>query len=189
MGRYTMMIGTLALVVAACSAGASPSPAPTSTPTATAVAATPSPATPAPATPAPSASSMAITAAVAFDGQACTYAGPTVVPSGVVVMFSMVNTPAALKNSVGAALAVVPVPDGMTWDQLVAYGKTGKQSVVPPWYDATPGEIAVLFPEPAALGHTMAIPMIRNAYLVSCGTAPTETDRIYPAILLKVLPK
>ncbi len=110
MRRFTTLIGALVLVVAACSGSASPA-ATLGPATATPAAATPGAAT---ATPA------AISATVTFDGQACTYDGPPVIPRGTAVTFTLVNTPAWEKGSLGAGLLVAPVLDGTTWAQVLA---------------------------------------------------------------------
>jgi hypothetical protein len=136
---------------------------------------------------------VAIAAAVTFDGQACIYVGPSVIPRGATVTFKMTNTPAALKDSKGAALLVMPVVDGTTWDRILSDVATYKQSDEPPWVILPDGvgdrEVQILYPELAATGATLTVVMQRNAYFVECGTPPTETDRAYPAILLNVLTK
>ncbi len=189
MGRLTATLGALVLVVAACSGSASPA--------ATPVPATPTPvvATPAPVTPAPTATPVAISAAVTWDGQTCTYAGPTVIPRGAVVTFKMTSTPAALKGLRGGGLFVMPVLDGTTWEQVLAArekadGTRAHTSDEPSWVFLPGGvgdsEVQILYPESANAGETLTTVMTRNTYFVMCGTP--ENDYGYPAILLKVLP-
>ena len=190
MRRFTTLTLALALVVAACTSSGSTSSAPSQVP------ATAAPATAAPAqvTPAPTATPVAIAATVTFDGQTCVYAGPSVIPRGASVTFKLTNTPAALKDSQGAALLVMPVVDGTTWDRILADVATYKQSEEPPWVFLPDGvgdrEVQILYPSSATAGATLTVAMHRNAYLVDCGTsAAPETDRAYPAILLNVLTK
>jgi hypothetical protein len=196
MGRFTTLIGALVLVVGACSGGASSAstsapttPAPTSAPT-----------TPAPTTPASTASPAAISATVTYDGQACTYAGPAVVPRGAAITLTLVNTPAYADGSVGAALFVTPVLDGTTWEQVLAWAETRHVFPFPDWmripgtgYDhygvgeKDMGEVLSLLPMSDRSDVTVAGVMTRNQYLVVCNTSPDEGQAPYPAILLKVL--
>jgi hypothetical protein len=196
MARSTAFIAGLALLLAACGAGASST-------------ATPAPVTPAPVTarptvpptpvvtPAPAPTPAPIAVAVTFDGKTCTYAGPTSVPVGTTMVWSLTNTPAALKNSVGSGLMVLPVVNGTTWDEIVAYTAANKASNPPPW-SMVPGtgsqfgvdglgEAKVLYPEDVAAGDTLSTLLTRNAYYVGCHTSPTETDHAYPALLLRVV--
>lgn len=186
MRRITATIGALALVVAACSGSASPSP--TLAPT------TPAPtATPAPSTAAPSASPVAqLTAAVTFDGKACTYAGPSVIPRGAAVTFSLTNTAAATADGLaGGYLLVMPVRDGTTWETIVAYLKDHHVAEIPDWArisgvaDDGTAEAQIMYPAAVQAGDTMKVVMTRNLYYVMCGTPP-PADRGFPAVLLKV---
>ncbi len=196
MRRFTTLIGALVLVVAACGGSASPTATPGPA-TATPVAATPA-ATP--ATPAPTATPAAISAAVTFDGQTCTYAGPPVIPRGASVTFTLVNTPAWEKGSLGAALLVAPVRDGTTWEQVLAYAATQDVFPVPQWmlipgtgvgpYGAQEdglGEALPLVPDGKRMDQTGTTVMTRDLYVVLCNTHPDEGQRPYPAILLTVL--
>jgi hypothetical protein len=183
MRRVTALIGTIALVAAACGGSASP--------TATTVPVPPTlSAAGAPATPAPTSSSMALSAAVTWDGQTCAYAGPSTVPPGGAVTFTMTNTAGALKGGLkGAGLLVMPVRDGTTWETIVAYLKDHHVADVPDWAripgvreDGT-GEVQILY-APVAAGGTMTVVMARSLYYVMCGTP--ENDRGYPSTLVKV---
>ena len=184
MRRSLTIIGTLVLVVAACSGTASPAVTP--------VPATPTPAaTPAPLTPAPTTTPVALSAAVTFDGKTCTYAGPTVIPRGTEVAFTLNDTPAALKNSRGAALYVVPVVDGTTWDQILAYSKAHrKASDYPDWAvlpDVGINEAVILYPESAVAGDALTVAMTRNLYDIMCVLVPEEGEWTFPAVLLQVM--
>jgi hypothetical protein len=186
MGRFTTFTGVLVLVVAACTAGSSPSP--TNVPaTATPVTATQAPATPVPtATPAPTATPVAISAAVTFDGKTCVYTGPAVVPRGAAVTFTMTNAP-ALKKDAKAALLVMPVTGGTTWQQVLAATGPGKSvEVIPPWVNGL--KVDGVFPD-SVTGPTVTTTTTDDLYLVMCATGPNDTDQGFPALLLKVLPK
>ena len=151
------------------------------------------------ATPAPTATPVAISATVTFDGQTCTYAGPAVVPRGAAVTFTLVNTPAWAKGSLGAALLVAPVRDGTTWEQVLAYAEKRHVFPLPEWilipgtgvgpYGADAeglGEALSLIPDEARVDKTGTIVMTRDQYVVVCNTHPDEGQRPYPAVLLKV---
>jgi hypothetical protein len=188
MKRFATLMGAAALVIGACGTGASSSPTPAPTP-----ASTGTPAAGA-VTPAPAATPDAIVVAVTFDGTKCTYTGPAVVPTGSTIAWTLVNTPAALEGSRGAALVVVPVVDGTTWEQIVADVDTIKGTDIPAW-SVIPGagptgldEVEVLYPEGAAAGNTLTTKMTRNAYYIGCHTSPEETNKPYPGTLIKVTP-
>ena len=178
MGRFTTLAGVLVLVVAACGGSASPTAVPaTSTPiSATPIAATPAPATAVPATPGATATPVAISASVTFDGKACTYAGPAVVPMGASVTLTLTST--------------YPKPRWCTSCRSstarpgIRSSRTRSASEVPTW-----GKIPGAGTPRSGTTPRPCRPLItRNAYFVGCGTAPTDTDKMFPAILLKVLP-
>lgn len=193
MGRFTTLIGALALAVAACGGAASPSvttapPAPaTPEPAASTAAVAP---TVAPATPAPTPTAEVIAVRVTFDGTTCTYAGPSTVPVGSTLEWTFDNTPLPAEGY-GAALVVAPVVDGTTWEYLL--GDVQPQSEVPGWLKL-PGvamngeaEIAVLFDDSAAAGRTLKTTLVRPAYYIGCGTNPDSGDKAFPALLLKTM--
>ena len=177
MRRFTTLTGALVLVVAACSGSASPA-ATLGPATATPAAATPGAAT---ATPA------AISATVTFDGQACTYAGPAVIPRGAAVTFTLVNTPARANGSLGAALKVAPVRDGTTWAQALAWVET--QHILPwPEWVLLDGALNLYPPDhPDRVDLTGTIVMTSDQYIVQCGTSPDEGEKPFVAALIKVL--
>jgi hypothetical protein len=190
MGRFTTLIAAMALVVGACSAAASPAATPAA-PTATATA---------PVTLAPTAAATpaALQVKVTFDGKQCTYVGPAAVPGGSgnlaptsgdsVLEFALENTAAALKGSSGAALVVLPVAPGTTWAQILrdAAGRAGND--IPEWaLYYSMGAISSMTPDSAAAGDTLRVTMRYGAYFVGCATSPTETNKMYPAILLQVM--
>ncbi len=196
MRRFTTLIGALVLVVAACSGSASPTATPGPA-TATLVAATPAAN---PASTAPAATPVAISATVTFDGQACTYAGPAVIPRGAAVTFTLVNTPAWEKGSLGAALLVTPVLDGTSWEQVLAYAETHHVFPFPEWMripgtgfdrygvgEEGLGEALSVVPDEGRVDMTGTTVVTRNLYLVACNTHPDAGQRPYPAILLTIL--
>ena len=83
-----LVAGLLAVMLAACSSGtsaapsAAPSVEPTPQPTPT-TAATPAPT----ASPAPTATTPGLSVKVTFDGETCSYVGPTVIPDGTMLRF------------------------------------------------------------------------------------------------------
>ncbi len=193
MGRFTTLIGALTLVVAACGGAASPSAtsAPAAATPATATA-TPAPAvvTTAPTAPAPAPTAAPTAVKVTFDGKTCTYAGPSTVPSGSTLVWTFDNTPLPI-DGYGSGLAVAPVVDGTTWEQILAYlAAEPRASVVPPWLklpDVGEGEIKILFDTPAASGATLQVRLTRDAYFVTCNTNMDGGDKAFPAILLKTM--
>ena len=147
-----------------------------------------------------SSNSTAISAAVTFDGQTCTYAGPPVIPRGTAVTFTLVNTPAWEKGSLGAGLLVTPVLDGTSWEQVLAYAETHHVFPFPEWMripgtgfdrygvgEEGLGEALSLVPDEGRVDTTGTTVMTRNLYVVVCNTHPDEGQKPYPAILLKVL--
>jgi hypothetical protein len=187
MGRMITLVAALAVTVAACSAGSGPAtpPAVTPAPTTAAVAPTESPTQP-PATPEPSASAVEIPVAVVWDGKDCTYTGPTDIPRGARMTFTMTNTPKAMDGSVGAALLFMHVDDGITASDFDAWmAKHPRGSDIPPWVDQME-LIGPLYPEGAAAGDTMSHVMTSNEYIVVCGRSPNEGESMHLATILTI---
>lgn len=189
MGRFTTLIGALALVVAACGGAASPSAtrAPAAATSAAAVV------TPAPATAAPATTTAPLAVQVSFDGKTCTYSGPSTVPTGSTLEWTFASTPLTTPDST-TVLVVAPVVDGTTWEQILAYlADEGRASVFPDWLKI-PGvanygqaEALGLFGDIAAAGLTLKTTLSRDAYYVGCNTSPEGGDKAFPAILLKTM--
>ena len=119
MKRFITFVGMAALVAAACGAGASP--------TLTQAPATPTAAPAATLAPSAPPSAASVTVHVTFDGQTCTYAGPSVVQEGTTIAWAFENTPAAIEastkkgaKSIGSDLVILPAVAGTTWDTVVA---------------------------------------------------------------------
>jgi hypothetical protein len=185
MRRQLSFVAAIALLLAACTA-------PGSAPTAIPATATPVPATPAPATPAAPTTAAPIDVTVTFNGSTCVYAGPLVVREGTSLRFALANVGVAGGASADhAALIVAPVVDGTTWDTIVTYVATHAATEIPAWVKLPDGvgtqAIQILYPETAALGQTLSLMMLRNAYYVGCHTAPETTDRAFPATLILVM--
>jgi hypothetical protein len=180
MKRCTALVAALALVTAGCRAATTP------TPTATLATRAPAPTTtPAPAAPAPSSAARLIPATVTFDGSTCTYAGPTVVPTGSVIEWTLVNTPAALDGSIGGAILAFPVKPGTTWEDVVAYHATNDSLFdPPPWLGNT---YQFWTPEDAAAGVPMRTLVGPYALMVSCANADGDDPRVFPAVLIQVM--
>jgi hypothetical protein len=185
MGRQLNIVAAIALLLAACtSSGAAPTAAPAT--------ATPVPATPVPATPVAPTLAAPIDVTVTFDGSTCVYAGPLVVRETTTLRFSLANVgTAAGPGADHSALVVAPVVDGTTWDTIVTYVATHAATEIPAWVNLPDGvgaqAVQVLYPETAALGQTLSLMMMRNAYYVGCHTAPETTDRAFPATLILVM--
>jgi hypothetical protein len=181
------LVAALAVTVAACSAGSGSATEPAVTPDpATAAAAVTAAPTKAPATPEPSASAVEIPVAVVWDGKACTYTGPTDIPRGAQMTFTMTNTPEAMKGSIGAALVFFHVDDGITAADFDAWvAKHPRGSDIPPWVDKAE-IIGPLYPESAATGETMSHVMTSNEYMVTCGMSPKEGEAMHLATILTV---
>ena len=123
------MAGLLAVMLAACSSGtsaapsAAPSAEPTPQPTPT-TAATPAPT----ASPAPTATTPGLSVKVTFDGETCTYAGPTVIPDGTMLRFEY----APDQEVGGSYLIVYGVKPGTTVEMAVENGPDGTTVVSDP---------------------------------------------------------
>jgi hypothetical protein len=178
MGRFATLLEGLVLVVAACSGSASPAAtAPTPAPV------TPAPAaTPAPVTPTPAATRVTISSAVTWDGRECTYAGPAAVPFMSTVEFKLTNTSA----SDFAALFVMPVQEGTTWEQVVDWAKSPDEYEPTFFLDV---ETHVLTPGEAERSPLTALITRNLPYLVVCAKDSTTAGggMVAPAVLLNVL--
>lgn len=197
MTRLQIVIAVMLLGTVGC---ASAETTVTSAPAATAVPATAStPAAPAPTaaqamTPKPVAVAtpsatpgVEIGAQVAWDGKTCTYTGPTDIPRGAHMTFSMTNTPAALEGGRdGAALLFFRVDDGITAADFDAWNtQHPKTSDVPPWVDQSE-LIGPLYPDGAARGWTMSHVMNASTYGVICAESPKDGDKAHLATVIEV---
>ena len=104
------MAGLLAVMLAACSSGTSPAPSaapsvePTSQPTPTTA-----------ATPAPTATTPGLSAKVTFDGETCSYVGPTVLPDGTILRIEY----APDQEFAASRLLIYGVEPGTTYQDLL----------------------------------------------------------------------
>jgi hypothetical protein len=111
-----LMAGLLAVTLAACTSGSSSTPSPESTAVPTPEALPTTAATPEPvATPAPTSTTAALSVKVTFDGEVCSYIGPTVIPDGTVVRFEYVPD----QTVGGSYLMVYGIKPGTTFEDLV----------------------------------------------------------------------
>lgn len=174
--------GLLALSLAACTSGSSPAP----TEPSPATSAEPSPVTSAEPSAAvsPSAAAEPLALAVTFDGETCTYTGPTVVPEGTLTEFSY----AAADGTEASVLVVGAVLPGTTWEQIVADVGTRAGSDVPDWFsqlsfiNVEDGDSA-LYTLRGELGQSF------GGYFVGCATTPESeggSDRMFPAALIEL---
>ena len=160
-------------------------PAVTPAPTAAVAAPTEAP-TNEPATLEPSAAAVEIPVAVVWDGKDCTYTGPSDIPRGARMTFTMTNTPKAMEGSVGAALLFMHVDDGITASDFDAWtAEHPRGSQIPPWVDQME-LIGPLYPEGAAAGDTMSHVMTSNQYAVVCAMSPADGEAIHLASLLNI---
>jgi hypothetical protein len=128
-----LMAGLLAVALAACTSGLSstPSPEPTVAPTpkpTPTTAETPGPA----ATPAPTSTTAALNVKVTFDGETCSYVGPTVIPDGTVMRFEYLPD----AQVIGSYLMVYGIKPGTTFQDLVdslANGGGDVSTNIPDW--------------------------------------------------------
>ena len=114
----------------------------------------------------------AVDAKVVFDGEACSYLGPVAIPAGTEVTLEFDDT------AHPAALLVLLVEEGTTWDQVVESTGPGTAQVIPPWVVSYWVQI-----ETGSLVRTFA----EGNYLVTCNTAPEDTNAVHPAALIQVI--
>jgi hypothetical protein len=176
-GRFTPLIGTLLLVVAACSTSGSPTP--------TDAGATFAPASATPARSTPSSAEGMIPATVTFDGKSCTYAGPAVVPTGSVIEWTFTNTAAATEGPTEETILVVmQTRYGTTWEEVLESVTGHKWTEATPPYYRPGGYLQGYGKDDAAAGTPFRTLMDPYPYLVACYTL---SGHFYPAILLQVM--
>ncbi len=111
-------------------------------------------------------------AKVVFDGDMCTYRGPAVVPAGSEMMFEFDD------SAHPAALVVLLIEEGTSWDQVLQDTGPGTARMAPEWVVHYWVQI-----ESGSLVRTMD----QGEYLVTCNTAPDDTDAVHPAALIQVI--
>jgi hypothetical protein len=167
MRRITALVVSLVLVLAGCG-GDGGETASAEEPTTTTQAAQEPTTTSQPAAQAVE----AVDAKVVFDGEKCSYLGPAVIPAGTEVNFEFDD------SAHPAALVVLHVEDGTTWDQVVESTGPGTARMTPPW--------VVSYRVQVETG-TLVTTVEQGDYLVACNTAPDDTDAVYPAVLIEVI--
>lgn len=176
-----LLAGALSLAFAACSTGASPAPS-------VAPSAAPTPQPTAAATPGPTSTSTtaALSVKVTFDGQTCTYLGPTVIVEGSVVRFEYVPDQAVA----GSYLLVYGVRPGTTFDDLlesIAASEVNDVSInIPDWvYQETASWIegagTMLYTIESVKQGTDGVDYEVGGYQVMC-----DTPAGFPAVQLSV---
>lgn len=170
----------LALTLAACSSGATtgpstePSPEPSVEPAVS----------PAPSA-APTEAPDPLGLWVSFDGTACTYTGPLVIPDGTLVEFSY----AATEGTEPSILLVTGVYVGTTWTQVQQDADRLRSTDWPDWITqwsmirVDSGDSALMTIR-SSLGEQEF-----GGFFVGCATAPESeggTDRMYAAALIEV---
>lgn len=180
-----LLAGLLAMALAGCSSGATiaPSPEPSSAPET----APPSVAAPT-ATPEPIPEALDVK--VTFDGETCTYLGPSVVPDGTVMRFEY----APNQEWIGTYLIVYGVEPGTSWEELKAT-EGGKVTDPPDFvYEATAAWVhsngSMLYTISSTLPNASNDGVYEvGGYGVGCDTPtnyPVDPDVIWHAALLTV---
>lgn len=113
-----------------------------------------------------------VDAKVVFDGEKCSYLGPAVIPAGTEVTFEFDD------SAHPAALIVLHVEDGTTWDQVLESTGPGTARIIPPWVVSYRVQIEA---------GTLATTVEQGDYLVACNTAPDDNDAVHPAALIEVI--
>ncbi len=182
------MAGLLAVMLAACSSGTSAAPSaapsiePTSQPTPTTAATLAPTPLPAPTSPAPG-----LSVKVTFDGETCTYVGPTVIPDGTVVRFEFAPDQQVAADS---HLLIYGVEPGITFQDLLDHGERyGLQNVdanIPEWiyqetYKVTYGASTMLYTIESVKRGSDGIDHEVGGYQILC-----YTPVVFPAVQLSV---
>ena len=115
--RY-LLAALLSVVLAACASGATPSPTtePSAQPPQT-PAPTTEPSAQPPEAPAPTATTSVLDVKVTFDGETCTYLGPSVILDGTVMQLEYAPTE---REFWGSYLMIYGVKPGTTWEMWLA---------------------------------------------------------------------
>jgi hypothetical protein len=113
-------------------------------------------------------------AKVVFDGEACSYVGPVVVPDGTKVVFEFEAT--AKPDAI--AMVVGGVEPGTTWEQFVDWAANTRAGGPPPFAS---GGYRVLY-GPGSLDMTL----FEKDYMVACATSPSDTRENFAAAFIEV---
>ena len=194
--RY-LLAGLLSVVLAACTSGAAPSataepsaqspealaPSPSAqSPEAPA----PSPSAQSPEAPAPTATTAVLDVKVTFDGETCTYLGPSAILDGTAVRFEY----APDEQVASSYLMVYGVEPGITFqdllDHLELYGGEDVSAKIPEWVYQntgawTHGVGAMLYTIESVKRDSDDVDYEVGGYQVLC-----ETPAVFPAVQLSV---
>jgi hypothetical protein len=113
-----------------------------------------------------------LNARVTFDGTRCAYTGPTEVAAGTQGVFRYTG-------AAGTGMTLVSVEDGTTWEALMQAAETVPASEPPAW--ATSGQSQV------GSGTLRAGALGEGLYFVGCASSPNGTDRMFPAVMIRVI--
>jgi hypothetical protein len=177
MRRRATLAATLALALAACTAAPAGDPTPT-----------PEPSSPAPPTPASTRAAALIPVTVSFDGVACAYAGPTVVPLGSVLEWTFVTTAATAEERSSWELLAFDVKPGTSFEEIAAWAAENELAQEPPFIwpswsiDGLGMTVEQLVP-----GAPMRTPVDFYPVLASCGIKEPDGEQVFPATLIEVM--
>jgi hypothetical protein len=180
--RY-LLAALLAVVLAACTTGATPSA--TARPSAQPPEAPPSPSAQPPEAPAPTATTAVLDVKVTFDGETCTYLGPSVILDGTMLRIEF----APDQEVSGSYLMIYGVKPGTTYQDLVddlANDDGNVSTNVPDWvYQPTAGwtqaASTLLYQIESVKQGKDGVDYAVGGYQVLC-----DTPKGYPAVQLSV---
>ncbi|HEX9122957.1 MAG TPA: hypothetical protein VF984_06300 [Actinomycetota bacterium] len=121
----------------------------------------------------PYTTSSVMEAQVTFDGTRCSYAGPTEVAAGTVGIFRYTT---AAKSS---GLTLASLEPSVTWEQVERSSRRDPPSAPPSW--VTDAQYIV------GSGTLRSWPLDEGLYAVTCATGNTSADRMFPAVMLRVI--
>lgn len=175
--RY-LITGLLALALAACSSGSTPAPS---------VEPTPQPSAAPEASPAPTPTAAVLDVKVTFDGETCTYLGPSVILDGTVMRFEFAPDP----GIADATLLVYGVQPGTTYEMLlesVAASTDGDFTIgIPDWviqptYATVDGAGSLLYLIESVKQSTLE----HGTYPVGGFQVACVTPAMFPAVQLSI---
>ena len=109
-------------------------------------------------------------AEVTFDGTRCSYTGPTEVAEGTEAVFGFTGT---------GGLTLARLAPGVTWEQVERASVNYPPSDPPSWVTGAQNEIGS--------GTLRAGALDEGLYFVGCATGPTSGDKMFPAVMLRVI--
>jgi ABC-type glycerol-3-phosphate transport system substrate-binding protein len=122
----------------------------------------------------PTTTPAAMDAKVVFDGEACSYVGPAIVPDGTTVAFEFEAT--AKPDAI--AMVVGGVEPGTTWEQYAEWADRNAAGSPPPF--GTPDYRILLGPG------SLSVELHDTDYVVNCATSPSDTNENFAAAFIEV---